>query len=633
MENKLELYNKAKDAYYNGSEPIMTDLEFDELESELGLENNGYVGSKSKNYTVKHPFIMGSISKVQVKFENDGHISYEKYVNDVNSYLKKSRHTEHRDWMTEITPKYDGCSFEIVIDRYGDFVSASTRGDGEYGKDISPWFMEEWERNFEPKMKNWIDLIHEDDMFFLDYFVIRGECLVRKDVFKKKYASDFTIPRSFVSGVLNQDWEGTQKQVEMRDDIVWVCYDYREVYENGYVSELCYFNLDVPGTPCDFFLTWDRFFNNDSFKESYEIMLDYRDRKCPYCLDGFVVKPFPAWRLNDLTRPRQEDCVAVKFTPEIVESELIGVEWKVGKTGEYFPTGILKEIILGGKKVNRVSLHNFDYITRNHLGEGSVVKISLAGDIIPFVYEVTNSVEKVFDVPNDTEVIEDQNSHCLHLMKKMTTMESTYVKFLNSVKVLKVDGIGERVATVLFDEVWPVENIISLMEDSGLRMIKETLVPGKSTDNIISALKDRRTKLTLPEIIESEGFENCGPKNALWLAKKLSGLNPPEDGIPQTIIKLSETHDFNRVMGYVERFGVPMLVEEKEKKIPVILTGEPSGVTPYKTKSEWLKAHPQYKQTTKWTECKILFTNDMDSNTSKMETARKRGIEIRIYEK
>ena len=49
--DKKELYDKAKDAYYNGEE-IMSDLEFDELEKELGLENKGYVGTHhQKSYT------------------------------------------------------------------------------------------------------------------------------------------------------------------------------------------------------------------------------------------------------------------------------------------------------------------------------------------------------------------------------------------------------------------------------------------------------------------------------------------------------------------------------------------------------------------------------------------------------
>ena len=48
---KLELYNKAKEAYYNGT-PIMSDIEFDELERSLGLENKSYIGAKhNPSYT------------------------------------------------------------------------------------------------------------------------------------------------------------------------------------------------------------------------------------------------------------------------------------------------------------------------------------------------------------------------------------------------------------------------------------------------------------------------------------------------------------------------------------------------------------------------------------------------------
>ena len=64
---KLELLNRAKDAYYNSGEEILNDTEYDELEAELGLENKNYVGSKHGNYTVKHSFIMGSLAKIQIK--------------------------------------------------------------------------------------------------------------------------------------------------------------------------------------------------------------------------------------------------------------------------------------------------------------------------------------------------------------------------------------------------------------------------------------------------------------------------------------------------------------------------------------------------------------------------------------
>ena len=123
---KLELYYKAKEAYYNGQE-IMTDFEFDTLEKELGLENKSEVGSKNPSYTVKHPFVMGSISKVQIHKDKEGNIDWNKYFNEAKKYFG--------DHSVIITPKYDGCSFEVDI--FDDLIqSISSRGDGSWGKDI-----------------------------------------------------------------------------------------------------------------------------------------------------------------------------------------------------------------------------------------------------------------------------------------------------------------------------------------------------------------------------------------------------------------------------------------------------------------------------------------------------------------
>ena len=625
---KMELYNQAKEAYYNG-EQIMSDLEFDELETELGLENQGYIGSKSKHYTIHHPFIMGSISKVQVKFDENGEIDFNKYQQEIEKYLKKSKFFNRFDWGFEVTPKMDGCSFECVINYDGELISVSTRGDGQFGKDIKNWFLPEWEKNYKPKMKNWIHKLDEDSYMYLKNFVIRGEILVDKKVFEEKYSKDFTIPRSFVSGVINQDWEETPKQIEMRNDLSFITYDYREIYENETILEVDYDDT-YPGVIIS---DRNKLTRNklNNFKEIYLGYLDYRDNTCPFCLDGFVIKPYVNFRLQDNTRERQEDCVAVKFTPEIVETQIENIEWKLGKSGEYFPTAVVKEVILGGKKVNRVSLHNYDYIVRNQCGINSCVSISLAGDIIPFVIKINNQSNNLVK-PDDSYIISDENSGCMHLMKKMDDEDIMFNKFLTSVKVLNIDGIGEKVATKLYNIVKKVPNVLEYMSNRNIVLIQETLGESKSTTNIINALIDKCKKLTLPEIIESCGFDNCGPKNALWLAKKISGLNVSNDGIPSTIIELFNSGDLSEIKEYVSRYNIPIIMEEKNNdKIPVIMTGDTSN-TKYKTKKDWIQAHPQYVETTSWKECKILFTNDLSSTTSKMTKARKNGIEIRIYE-
>ena len=199
---KLELYNKAKDAYYNGQE-IMTDYEFDQLEKELGLENKSNVGSKNNpSYTIKHPFMMGSISKVQIHKDKEGNIDWDKYYTEAKKYFGNKK--------LVITPKFDGCSFEVDI--FNNLIqSISTRGDGYWGKDIT---------------RHIAIFIPDEYVKLGGHYTLRGEVLIKKDIFEKKYAEEFTNPRSFVAGVLGHDYNQFDPVLQERImDLSIVIYD------------------------------------------------------------------------------------------------------------------------------------------------------------------------------------------------------------------------------------------------------------------------------------------------------------------------------------------------------------------------------------------------------------------------
>lgn len=629
QEEKIDLYNKCKDLYYNEGESPLTDFEFDELEKELGLENKGYIGSKKGKYTVPHLFLMGSLAKVQIKEDDNHNINWNEFQDKIMSYLAKSNgypttvYTKDNGWFWEATPKYDGCSFEAVIDTKGNLVSVSTRGDGTKGVDIKVWFEEEWKKNYEPYVVDYYKSALDDhSYFFLKNLVVRGECLIKKSIFNEKYSREFTLPRSFVAGCLGQDWENSDKQKKMRSDLSWVAYDFREVYENGTIIELGYTRWDelskyTLGNRPEFILNGIK--NEFDIHFLYDVFEKVRN-DIEFPLDGFVIKPGAKFRLQDGGRTRQEDCVAVKFLPEVQKAKLIDVEWNVGKTGEYYPTGILDPIILGGKKVDRVSLANYGKIINENIGIGSELNISLAGDIIPFVLKVVSGGTPV-SIPEDSYV------DGVHLMKIMSEEDKLYIRFINSVNVIKPDGIGEKVATKLF-EIMPTRNILDFMIND---IWKESLDDSKSSQNIINSINERKKTLNLSDIIQSMGYENCGEKNSLFLAKKISGLNPDSKGIPTLIIEISETNKFHyQIEKYMELLGVKPLIEESSDKIPVILTGSPKECG-YNTKADFLTKHPQFVETTKFDEAKYLISDSLDSTSSKMEKAKKKGIEIRTY--
>ena len=437
-------------------------------------------------------------------------------------------------------------------------------------------------------------------------------------MFGKKYANTFTLPRSFVAGMLGQDWEGTDKQKEMRYDLYWVCYDYRLVNENGVSEELNYrehHNM-FPGETAPVSV-WEDL----DLKHLYKMYDDFRKNVCDVALDGFVLKPGVQYRLQDGGRARQEDCVAVKFLPEIVNATLKDVEWNVGKNHEYYPTGILEDVILGGKKVNRVSLANYGNIVQKNIGIGSKLEISLAGDIIPYVYSVKSSGATI-SLPKDSYI------DGVHLMKQMSDEDAKYVKFINSVNVIKPDGIGEKVADELYHMYGGTDNILNLMINTEWQ---SKLDDSKSSQNIINALNERRKTITLTDVIQSLGIKNCGEKNSLWLAKKVSGMEPDEKGIPETVIDLFHDPLFkNDVKYFMGHLGVKPLQKEKTDKIYVILTGSPK-LAGYNTKEEFLAEHPQFAETTKFDECQMLITDSLDSTSSKMEKAKKKNIPIKTY--
>ena len=167
-------------------------------------------------------------------------------------------------------------------------------------------------------------------------------------------------------------------------------------------------------------------------------------------------------------------------------------------------------------------------------------------------------------------------------------------------------------------------------------------IGGKNGTKISKAYKDIIGNITLDLIIRSCNFKLCGEKVSEQIANKLLGNEYDFtsmaseayewcfDDNSKQMIQLNEI--FDKLGFSLEFFKQKQqsiaTASNDEDKIPVILTGEPNN---YSTKAEFIKCNPQYRVTTKWKECKIVFTNSLDSNTGKMKQAKVKGIEIRIY--
>jgi NAD-dependent DNA ligase len=623
----LEKYNQAKEAYYNGT-PIMSDIEFDELERSLGLENKGFIGARhNPSYTIQHPYIMGSLSKVQIKNSEDGGVDWDKFFQEVSTYIYRY----HADTSVIVTPKYDGCSFEAVISN-GEIESISSRGDGNWGKDIKQHLIRKFNK------------LHTSCKF--EKYTLRGEVLIDKNVFTEKY-SDFVNPRSFVSGLLNRDYDAFDDELNsMLDDLSIVIYDLRYLNNGSWVDlDWNDYNIELADTP-SYYQIYPKL-NVETFEHIYNGFAKYREM-CPFALDGIVIKPVAGNRISDLSEVRPKDCVAVKFIPMLQETEVIDIEWNTGKTNELRPVIIVKPVYMDGKKITRASAHNYGYLVDNKVSIGSKVILSLAGDIIPFIYKVTNTDNyniNNINLPN----INTEQVGC-HLYKKLSDLEKTQLKFIESVDALNIPSLGPAAAKTIFEyveneckgdeffgiEAKPVPNNILFVTSTDI----DKALGGKTGTNAKKSFNELLKNISIADIIVSCTFESCGRKVAEQIQQQLLFGNGNFEHMAEKAYRWcfdNQSHEYQQVVNIMNFIGksfddykevILENVQNSADQIPVILTGEPND---YKTKADFLLHHPEYRVTGSWKEVQIVFTNDLQSRTGKMKKAIEKNIEIRLY--
>lgn len=81
---------------------------------------------------------------------------------------------------------------------------------------------------------------------------------------------------------------------------------------------------------------------------------------------------------------------ALKERQEAVETQILSVEWQVGKTGKVTPVAILAPVLIGDATVSRATLNNPGFIETLGIEIGDTVEVIRAGMIIPQIIRKVN---------------------------------------------------------------------------------------------------------------------------------------------------------------------------------------------------------------------------------------------------
>ena len=369
----------------------------------------------------------------------------------------------------------------------------------------------------------------------------------------------------------------------------------------------------------------------NKLQELYNEFNKHRIEECEYALDGFVIKPLLGAREQNTTKVRPSDCVAVKFIPEIQKTKVVDILWKQGKTGEYTPVIVFEPVVLLDKTVTKCSGHNYGYLVDNQVGIGTEIEVSLAGDIIPFLYRVLDGRSTdLVKLPGDGVV---EGCHLMGTVDNRT-------KFIASGKTLKIPNIGPSVAGTLYNVVKnSYDNLTNILQIRPQQI--EQALGGKRGQKAAESFENYRNKVTYVEIIKSLNFNKCGSVCAKKCAEFINTGRADFSGVASEGYEWVYNHqssnwlEFNTLVNVLTGYGLSMQQltnfgdnASETTKVPVILTGSPSK---YASKKDFLEKNPQYIQTNSWSEAKMLFTGDLNSTSSKMLKASKLGMSVELY--
>ncbi len=379
--------------YYQKAAPEISDPEYDALLKkllDLEAEHPEWITPDSPSQRVGGKPIEGFATvRHAVRMMSIDNTYAEEEVHDFDTRVKKLLGHDKVEYTCE--PKIDGVSLSL---RYEDGLlkSAATRGDGVTGDDVT--VNAKTIRNIPLRLKLEKPKGKGENLFGGPASVIevRGEVFITRPQFAKINAAQdeagleaYANPRNTAAGTLKQldPKIVAARKLEFLPHGCgeFVGFDIASYHEwQAFLRKIGFVTTDH--------LTRCR--NADAVLDYIRTFAETR-KKLPYDTDGVVIKVNDFAQRDQLgaTAKAPRWCIAYKYQPERAETQLVRVNFQVGKTGTLTPVGEFDPVpFISGTNVYRASLHNFDEIERKDIHLHDRVIIEKAGEVIPYVVGV-----------------------------------------------------------------------------------------------------------------------------------------------------------------------------------------------------------------------------------------------------
>lgn len=528
MKALIKEINKHNYNYYTLDAPTISDSEYDKLYYELvDLEKEtGVILPSSPSQRVggqilegfakkKHEVNLYSLNKVR-DFED-----LENWCNDMEKLTKGTKFA--------LEYKFDG--LQIVIEyNNGHFVSATTRGDGSIGEDVSA----------QVKTIKSVPL----EIGFQGRLIVQGEGMMTNKSFEK-YNKDalekLKNPRNAAAGAIrNLDPKETAKR-----NLDYFCYSILLCDGEKFNTQEEMHN----------FLVQNGFKTGDYFKICKNVQeiiheineVDIVKSKLDVQIDGMVIK------INDVSHREEigftskfpKWAIAYKFAAQEATTLLKEVVWQVGRSGRVTPIANLEPVELAGAKIQRATLNNIDDIRRKDIYENAKVFIRRSNEVIPEIMGLAEKTEnsKKIEPPKvcpscGKELL--QKGPLLYCENHFGCKDQVVDRIVHfaSRDGFDIEGLSDKTVLALYEnlEIRKISDLFKLTKEDLLKLDK---FKDKKADNLINAIQNSK-KIDLNKFLFSLGIQEVGSKTAKDLAKTFKSLSNLKNAKKEDILEVED---------------------------------------------------------------------------------------------
>ena len=597
-DSDFELWYGASQIYYdiNESEDILTNEEFDELTEKL-IEKYNTPQSEEQNFIIgvvrggiqlhtgdflipenKSQINTSQISLKKIKYNGS------KTIMETKKFLSTGIYNQNEHKLF-LSPKLDGISLKIKTQPE---LLIQTRGG----------------QNVTNELKSNLDIIALlSKLNDTKHTIVHGELVIDKKVFKEKYSDEYENPRNCIVGVL---------KTNPNDLRFIVCTD-------GLQPANINFNIWKELTPG---INLEQYF-----------IQNFKNDVFPFQVDGMVIgHKLKSESEFQVKNNYPLNMVAIKFKAESVQTEITDIEWTIKKSGKLTPILHVKPIFLDGSTVTKASGYSYHTLKSKRIGIGSQITIHKSGDIIPTVDRVLSRSTE-WNLPTDIDWQEDGK----HIKTIQNTETQQSQKFILGLKLLQLDGIGPVISEKIGQIV--EYDIIRLFDTNFKPDIKILLGSDSANWSRFEQFYNIKT-IPLDQLIEMLQIDNCGKTLSRKFAEIMTGKQVDTKGMNKQLLKdvCSSGGKYNTLvkesMNKLKQYGIKVIkpIEVSEDSFSFEMSGDFKKMSKNDFVIELKKSKPNWVHSTLNKNTNYLIVDDLNTNTSKANKARKYNIKIITYD-